>query len=890
MTTEIQDDVCARLRDGVDARAMVPRGGFASVQRRGGGGAEFHPRDARAKRRCAVEGVATRARCTVGVVRIPSRHRARRATFRVDDDGAPRNEKRECATRADMARAPLPSRDGATANQVDDVSYHRRGTPTTARASASARRDALVATDDRGRRRFHGAFTGGFSAGHFNTVGSVEGFTPRSFATTRADARGKEARAQSVVDFMDDDERAEYEATTLRASAAYDTFGEGAREAHRELAWNRTRADGGAGTSAALGRSDAVADLVAPTESGVGTRLLRRMGWRRGREMRSGRAVGADGFVCVDSASGVEAPAYVIDPKNDRRGVGYDAFAGAEEFRAAAGRNRLAKERENTGLTRGRARGEAFGVGAFEEEDECLYTEDEPKLNEYAFELAEEEDDFARDGGRRRASGAVLALGASTVDGCLVRGFRVSNDTIAPPKWFEPPVVPRDFQPRGVRIVAAMTTFESMAAAKPALPPEAPPPRDAERRKVIDTLATFVAKHGTQFEDMARARQGEEDEKFSFLFGGRDSGYYKWRVAQAKLEHAADSAAPPDRRSRPLGMEERARMLGEKPLPTSHVAAATTSSDAAMAPRQKLSIEGIASDDRARIQNLLSKTFTSGGVVESAKVEKVGLHTLDKTAPKTIVPPKELERNQPSEASHMPIIASRNTIEWAPEPLLCKRFGIADPYANRARPDTAAYKFRSDAITLNATSAKARENAPKYLDVPPPPETSCVDVPPPLRSTTTREVPPPPPTREAAMVEVPPPPPPPKFVEKPMGLFKAIFEDSDDDLDAEEEENETEADVGAIKAALAAKMAPPPPAAPPPPPVERPMWSSAVMAKPRASSERERESSKSKRKRSKKEKKSKKHRSKDSKKHRKHRKSSRRDYDSSSSSSSDSAD
>jgi len=331
-------------------------------------------------------------------------------------------------------------------------------------------------------------------------------------------------------------------------------------------------------------------------------------------------------------------------------------------------------------------------------------------------------------------------------------------------------------------------------------------------------------------------------------------------------------------------------MLGEKPLPTSHVAAATTSSDAAMAPRQKLSIEGIASDDRARIQNLLSKTFTSGGVVESAKVEKVGLHTLDKTAPKTIVPPKELERNQPSEASHMPIIASRNTIEWAPEPLLCKRFGIADPYANRARPDTAAYKFRSDAITLNATSAKARENAPKYLDVPPPPETSCVDVPPPLRSTTTREVPPPPPTREAAMVEVPPPPPPPKFVEKPMGLFKAIFEDSDDDLDAEEEENETEADVGAIKAALAAKMAPPPPAAPPPPPAERPMWSSAVMAKPRASSERERESSKSKRKRSKKEKKSKKHRSKDSKKHRKHRKSSRRDYDSSSSSSSDSAD
>lgn len=28
--------------------------------------------------------------------------------------------------------------------------------------------------DEQGRRRFHGAFTGGFSAGYFNTVGSAE--------------------------------------------------------------------------------------------------------------------------------------------------------------------------------------------------------------------------------------------------------------------------------------------------------------------------------------------------------------------------------------------------------------------------------------------------------------------------------------------------------------------------------------------------------------------------------------------------------------------------------------------------------------------------------------------------------------------------------------------
>ena len=36
-------------------------------------------------------------------------------------------------------------------------------------------------TDEEGRRRFHGAFTGGFSAGYYNTVGSKEGIVLCAF-------------------------------------------------------------------------------------------------------------------------------------------------------------------------------------------------------------------------------------------------------------------------------------------------------------------------------------------------------------------------------------------------------------------------------------------------------------------------------------------------------------------------------------------------------------------------------------------------------------------------------------------------------------------------------------------------------------------------------------
>ena len=50
-------------------------------------------------------------------------------------------------------------------------------------------------TDEQGRRRFHGAFTGGFSAGYYNTVGSEEGWTPSTFKSSRGGAGGGGAAA-----------------------------------------------------------------------------------------------------------------------------------------------------------------------------------------------------------------------------------------------------------------------------------------------------------------------------------------------------------------------------------------------------------------------------------------------------------------------------------------------------------------------------------------------------------------------------------------------------------------------------------------------------------------------------------------------------------------------
>jgi hypothetical protein len=57
-------------------------------------------------------------------------------------------------------------------------------------------------TDEQGRTRFHGAFTGGFSAGYFNTVGSSEGFKPTQFVSSRS--RRADVSIRSVANYMDE--------------------------------------------------------------------------------------------------------------------------------------------------------------------------------------------------------------------------------------------------------------------------------------------------------------------------------------------------------------------------------------------------------------------------------------------------------------------------------------------------------------------------------------------------------------------------------------------------------------------------------------------------------------------------------------------------------------
>ncbi|CAG9324433.1 GPATCH1 [Blepharisma stoltei] len=65
-----------------------------------------------------------------------------------------------------------------------------------------------VADERTGKRKFHGAFTGGFSAGYNNTCGSEFGFQPAQFVSSR---KNRNQVKQQVTDFMDEEDLGEFD-------------------------------------------------------------------------------------------------------------------------------------------------------------------------------------------------------------------------------------------------------------------------------------------------------------------------------------------------------------------------------------------------------------------------------------------------------------------------------------------------------------------------------------------------------------------------------------------------------------------------------------------------------------------------------------------------------
>ncbi|OBR02942.1 G-patch domain containing protein [Colletotrichum higginsianum IMI 349063] len=169
--------------------------------------------------------------------------------------------------------------------------------------------------DEHGRRRLHGAFTGGWSAGYFNTVGSKEGWTPSTFISSRTNRQKGKSNTfhHRPEDYMDEEDLAD--ATATQEIRTTDPFA-------------------ALGASSHVGRYPVrLAGLMRRQCDSMGFELLRRMGWKDGQgigpKVRRKARLGASANTTTAASNETHlfAPDDVVmvtfSRKANQRGLGY---------------------------------------------------------------------------------------------------------------------------------------------------------------------------------------------------------------------------------------------------------------------------------------------------------------------------------------------------------------------------------------------------------------------------------------------------------------------------------------------------------------------------------------------------------------------------------------
>ncbi|KAM3723706.1 G patch domain-containing protein [Dirofilaria immitis] len=301
--------------------------------------------------------------------------------------------------------------------------------------------EGQVVKDEKGRKRFHGAFTGGFSAGYFNTVGSKEGWIPKKFRSSRDERSDK--IDYKPEDFMDEEDLGEFGIAARQIKTSVDVGGDNS-DRHL-LAWERNMQ-----SSFESSLSVHLQKIIKPIRDSMGLQLLKKMGWREGhgigskmsrkalekQKLNDDRICGKRGF--YNEAAVREAdemvPNFLFAPGDFNptilkssegvHGLGYCGICQTSVLSEKYGilESALKIEKKGKGIS-----GQAFGVGAFENDDANIYTN-------YDFSQY----DFAID-----SSGTAFDASCSAND----TNFIMASKRQISRRFFEPPRIPPNFIP-----------------------------------------------------------------------------------------------------------------------------------------------------------------------------------------------------------------------------------------------------------------------------------------------------------------------------------------------------------------------------------------------------------------------------------------------------------
>ncbi|XP_023224249.1 G patch domain-containing protein 1-like isoform X1 [Centruroides sculpturatus] len=307
--------------------------------------------------------------------------------------------------------------------------------------------------DEKGRRRFHGAFTGGFSAGYFNTVGSKEGWAPSAFQSSRSQKADK--FKQNPEDFMDNEDLGVFGIASRRVQTT-DNFSYKEEESRKR--------NFPVFSSGPIPGVPPLKELVKPVRETIGVRLLQKMGWKQGQGIgprieKKQKQVSSDGkkiYGCAlppteDENDDDDDDPYAIGhtfapkdieilpyvPKNNLQGIGY---SGLNKNPVLSSHINLFEPTHTATILEKKKKllisGQAFGVGAFEDEDDDIYAKDDMTQYDYFLEGTSNKQDTKEKPKRKNENKEEM-----------IEGFCLAIKSLLRKKNYPPPSLPPNFRP-----------------------------------------------------------------------------------------------------------------------------------------------------------------------------------------------------------------------------------------------------------------------------------------------------------------------------------------------------------------------------------------------------------------------------------------------------------
>ncbi|CAI9567600.1 unnamed protein product [Staurois parvus] len=589
--------------------------------------------------------------------------------------------------------------------------------------------------DEKGRyKRFHGAFTGGFSAGFYNTVGSKEGWSPSTFVSSR---QGRsEQQASRPEDFMDEEDLGEF-GIAPKEIMTTDDFASKTKDKIREKAREL------AAVTAPIPGATILEDLIAPAKITVGVQLLRQMGWKEGqgvgprtkRKLRKqepepsrkvyGCALPPTGSEGSEDEEDEYLPENVtfapkdVTPidftvKDNVHGLGYRGLDprqalfgsldshvnlfgdGSDRTFSSLGDVRHGKGRK-VGIS-----GQAFGVGALEDEDDDIYGTD--SLSKYDTVLREESGDnlfgWTAPKEYRNKKGSMKEL---QYIGKVLEGFSIATQPSPLKKVYSAPELPSDYKPvhyfRPVLNAASQTSAALQVLLASSKSPPAEPKKDqlpsrhqlnsSQRREMLgeealqgpaSVLNLLSDKDRERIRDV---KQTIEEQKLK-----------AHKLAQEAMKNRFKAASEDEAHNR-----RQDELLDRRLVPPNATEFRPFERNSEKQKRYEIYIRNLHEGQKDALESCLDSNMTEWErsrereeFMRSAMLYKPTNSSLssrftrgkceDDSDSVEVSRDQEGDMNDKSAAVKMKMFGrlTRDRFEWHPDKLLCKRFNIPDPY------------------------------------------------------------------------------------------------------------------------------------------------------------------------------------------------------------------